>query len=82
MEVWLVIVDGDKDKFRPYGDRYRVFTDDDKMLTWAKENGYENNFIGISRIVGVQSQHWCGDTRVSIMRCVVDWEMPARPPAF
>jgi hypothetical protein len=64
----LVINESQKDTFEPYAEKYKVFSQQEDAITFAKEKGWKEAFgMGFNPIPGVKCQYACGDVDVSIM---------------
>lgn len=53
--------------WRPYAERYRIFTDRDKALAAAKEIGFYTIWGEISTKVGIANVYQCGPINVTIL---------------
>lgn len=70
--LWLVIIDNDDFILRPYSDRYRIYSDRETMLKWAKENGFQDPLgMGISTKVGQKTMYRCGKIDIAIIPLTV-----------
>jgi hypothetical protein len=56
-----------KIKFLNYSDRYRVFSDKNKAIEWAKKIGFKVTPMDVSETVGTASVYICPSADIMIL---------------
>lgn len=71
----MIYLVNNRKQFLDYTEQFKLFTDKDKMIEYAKSIGYLDKFgMGISDQVGVACYYSCGDVDVMIIPLKIEGE--------